>query len=84
MKKVIIPLITFLMCMTAYSQDSMNKKMENTTDKMNKTLITPNDPMNKKVHNVPDSLKKKRLPSNPNPVRRKATPKTPVKKEVTR
>ena len=84
MKKIFIPLITILFCTTAYSQDSMNKKMENTTDKMNKKPISPNDPMNKKVENVPDSLKRKRLPSDSTPAKRKTTTKIPVKKVVTR
>ena len=42
-----------------YSQDSMNKKMDNKTDKMNKKMDNPNDPMNKKIGNTGDTTRRK-------------------------
>ncbi len=70
MKKIIITITLSVFCICAYSQDSMNKKMENTTDKMNKKMENPNDPMNKKIGNVPDSTRGKTL-GNSDPVKHK-------------
>ena len=56
MKKIIGIIIFCACCFSGYSQDSMNKKMENKTDKMNKKMNNPNDPMNKKITNIYSQL----------------------------
>jgi hypothetical protein len=82
MKKIIITTSLFIFCICAYSQDSMNKKMENRTDKMNKKMENPNDPMNKKIHNGADSPRGKIIPENSDVRKHKTLPKTSKKKPV--
>ncbi len=82
MKKIIITITLSVFCICTYSQDSMNKKMENHTDKMNKKIDNPNDPMNKKIGNVPDSTRRTVVPGNPESLKRKTLKKAPKKKEI--
>lgn len=82
MKKIIITTTLSVFCICAYSQDSMNKKMENRTDKMNKKMENPNDPMNKRIDNGPDSTRGKILPGNSDVMKHKTLPKTSKKKPV--
>ncbi len=76
MKKLLISIIFSTLCIGVYSQDSMNRKMDNKSDKMNKKLENPNDPMNKKIGNVPDSSKGKTLPAKPAPKRKPSSKPT--------
>lgn len=82
MKKIIITATLCVFCICAFSQDSMNKKMENRTDKMNKKMDNPNDPMNKKIGNDPDSTRGKILPGNSDVMKYKTLPKKSKKKPV--
>ncbi|MBE7171374.1 MAG: hypothetical protein INR73_12335 [Williamsia sp.] len=49
MKKVFMMIAIAFFSVSAFSQDKMNKKMENKTDKMNKKVENKTDKMNKKV-----------------------------------
>ncbi|MEJ7768751.1 MAG: hypothetical protein WKF89_13115 [Chitinophagaceae bacterium] len=57
MKKTAISCAFCLISVLAFSQDSMNKKMENKTDNMNKKMENKTDKMNKKIDNKGDSIK---------------------------
>lgn len=57
MKHATLVLLLCLAAHTSFSQDNMNKKMENKTDKMNKHMDNPGDKMNKKIT---DTLNDKR------------------------
>ena len=49
MKKMIMILVLGLFSVSSFSQDKMNKKMENKTDKMSKKAENKTDKMNKKI-----------------------------------
>ncbi len=55
MKKFTLAVFFSTISIIAYSQDSMNKKMENPPDRMNKKMTNPNDRMNKKMYNSGDT-----------------------------
>ncbi len=55
MKKFALIILLGTASTAAYSQDSMNKKMDNPTDKMNKKMENKTDKMNKKMHNTGDT-----------------------------
>lgn len=57
MKKMIMILALGLFSAGSFSQDKMNKKMENKTDKMSKKVENNTDKMNKKI----DSTGKKAM-----------------------
>lgn len=57
MKKLLVSFALCSFCLFGYSQDSMNKKMENKSDKMNKKMENKSDKMNKKIGNTADSTK---------------------------
>lgn len=82
MKKLIISISLSIFCVCVYSQDSMNKKVENKTDKMNKKMENPNDPMNKKIGNTPDTTHGKNRRQKSDSSIHKTVPKTPAKRVV--
>ena len=49
MKKMIMVLVLGLFAVSSFSQDKMNKKMDNKTDKMSKKVENNTDKMNKKI-----------------------------------
>ena len=70
MKKLILILLVAVgTSLSVHAQDSMNKKVDNTTDKMVKKMDNTTDNMNKKIENKPkqadrkiDTLAKKTVP----------------------
>ena len=77
MKKILFFITFSILCAGAYSQDSMNKKMDNKTDKMNKKMDNPNDPMNKKIGNTGDTSHRKFFKYKSDSLRRKPVMKQP-------
>lgn len=54
MKKLLLILMVVSgFSLSVHAQDSMNKKIENTTDKMVKKMDNTTDKMNKKIENKP-------------------------------
>ena len=59
MKKLIAVSVLCISCYASFSQDKMDKKMENKTDKMDKKMENKTDKMNKKIDNKGDKMLKK-------------------------
>lgn len=59
MKKIIALITVCCITLGAFSQDKMNKKMENKSDKMNKSMDNNTDKMNKTLTNDTSKMKKK-------------------------
>jgi hypothetical protein len=58
MKNLFALLVFCLIGTASFSQDNMNKKMDNKTDQMNKKMNSP-DSMNKKIGPPTDSTRRK-------------------------
>ena len=71
MKKLIAVLVLCFSCYASFSQDKMDKKMENKTDKMNKKMDNKGDKMLKKI----DTAQKK-LDTKTDKVVKKVVPKS--------
>ena len=80
MKKIFISIAFCIGCLCGYSQDSMNKKMENKSDKMVKKMDNPSDKMNKKISDTPEKRSNDAILKRTDSLYRKSAPK-PVKKK---